>query len=72
MRFLQHLSMEIIKWTEAGEEIIVLADMNEDVTAQDITKFCQATNLVEAIYSLHGPSPVPTHQWGRKAIDGIF
>jgi len=57
---------------EAGEEIIVLANMNKDILAKDITQFCQATNLVEAIHSLHGPSPVPSHQWGSKAIDGIF
>jgi len=57
---------------EAGEEIIVLANMNEDVLVKDIAQFCQATNLVEAIHSLHGPSPVPTHQWGSKAINRIF
>jgi len=67
-RFLQDLSQEINAWTEAREEIIVLAVMNKDVLAKDITQFCQATNLMEAIHSLHRPSPVPTHQQGRKAI----
>jgi len=28
--------------------------------------------LVEAIAALHGKSPLPTHQRGSKAIDGIF
>jgi len=46
--------------------------MNEDVLALDIQKFCMETHLVEAISSLHGTSPVLTHQRGSKAIDGIF
>jgi len=28
--------------------------------------------LVEAISSLYGWSPIPTHQWGSKAINGIY
>ncbi len=55
-----------------GKEVIVLADMNEDVLAKDIVQFCKTTTLVEAITSLHGTAPVPTHQWGSKTIDGIF
>ncbi len=71
-QFLQDLSHKINEWTEAGEETILLTDMNDDILEKDILQFCQEMNLVEAIQSLHGPSPVPTHQQGRKAIDGIF
>jgi len=46
--------------------------MNDNILEKDILQFCQETNLVEAIQSLHGPSLVPTHKHGRKAIDGIF
>jgi len=69
---LQELEQEIKQWMEVGDKIIVLADMNEDIAAKDITQFCQWTNLVKAIHSLHGPSPVPMHQHGSKAINGIF
>jgi len=71
-KWLQELSQEILQLMEVGDKVIILADMNEDVLAKDIAQFCKAMNLVEAIHSLHGPSPVPTHQWGSKAINGIF
>jgi len=55
-----------------GEEVIVLANMNKDVLAKDIAQFCKDTNLVKAISSVHGKAPIPTHQRGSRAIDGIF
>jgi len=51
---------------------MLLADMNDDVLSKDIQNFCQELQLVEAISSLHGRSPIPTHQRGSKAIDGIY
>jgi len=71
-RFLQDLRQEILQWTMEGKEVIVLADMNKDISAKDIVQFCITTNLVKAIMSLHGMAPVPTHQQGSRAIDGIF
>ncbi len=70
--FLNNLAKEIQQWQEEGDKVIVLADMNEDVLAPEINKFCQATHMVEAIAALHGKSPMPTHQCGSRAIDGIF
>jgi len=61
-KFLQDLSYDIQQWTAEGEEIIVLADMNEDLAAKDIKQFCKDTNLMEAITALHGNTPIPTHQ----------
>jgi len=72
MLFLTDLTAEIKLWQEEGEEVIVLADMNEDVLAPDIQKFCAETHLVEMISFLHEASLVLTHQRGSKAIDGIF
>jgi len=46
--------------------------MNEDVISKDLQTFCHGLQLVEAISSLYGCSPVPTHQRGSKAIDGIY
>jgi len=51
---------------------MLLADMNDDVLSKEIQKFCHELNLVEAISMLHGKSPIPTHQHGSKAIDGIY
>jgi len=53
---------EVQQWQADRDLVIVMADMNEDVTAEDIAVFCRAMNLVVAIHHLHGPSPTPTHQ----------
>jgi len=71
-KLLEDLKVEIQSWQDAGEQVILLADMNDEVTAQPFHKFCQDLNLVEAISTLHGRSPLPTHQRGSKAIDGIY
>jgi len=46
--------------------------MNKDVISADLLQFCQEINLVEAISSLHGQLPIPTHQQGQHAIDSIY
>jgi len=69
---LNDLAMAIQEWQEEGDQIIVLVDMNEDVSGSTIQEFCQMVHLVEAIQSLHGQAAVPTHQRGSTAIDGIF
>jgi len=54
--FLSDLATETQQWQEEGDNIIVLADMNEDVLASEIQFFCWATHMVEAIAALHGKS----------------
>jgi len=71
-KLLEDLKMEVIKWQEAGEQVILLGDMNDDVNAPILKKICQDLHLVKAILTLHGKSPHPTHQCGSKAIDGIY
>jgi len=51
---------------------VLLADMNDDINSATIQQFCRETNLVDAISELHGLLPIPMHQWGWKAINGIF
>jgi len=72
LKLLEDLKEEIHNWQEAGEQVILLADMNEEVMAPSLHKFCQDLNLVEAISMLHGRYPLPTHQSGSKAIDRIY
>jgi len=57
---------------DRGQRSYSISGMNEDILVKDIAQFCKTINLVEAIMSLHGMAPVPTHQWGSKAIDSIF
>ncbi len=71
-KFLSDLKQAISKWQEDGNFIILLADMNEDILSKDLQIFCQELQLVKAISSLYRKSPIPTHQRGRNAIDGIF
>jgi len=51
---------------------VIMADMNEAVTAPDLKKFCQSLQLEEAISFIHGRATVATHQRGSKPIDGIY
>jgi len=71
-KLLDDLKGEVLRWQEAGEQVIILADMKDEVTAPDLQKFCQDLHLVEAISSMHGRSTQPTHQRGSKAIDNIY
>jgi len=72
MKFLQDLGSKFLQWQANGKEVIVHANMNEDILAKDIKQFCQEVCLVEAIAILHGPSPNPMHQRGSKSMDSIF
>jgi len=71
-KWLQDLQQRIGQWQEDGNFIVLLADMNDDVSSKDLHKFCQDLNLAEAISSLYGQYPVPTHQQGSKAINRIY
>jgi len=71
-KWLQDLQQQIGQWQEDGDFIVLLADMNDNINSKDLKKFCQELNLAEAISSLYSQSPVPSHQWGSKAIDRIY
>jgi len=61
-----------MQWQEDGDLIVLLVDMNDDVTSDLIQQFCQEINLMEEISDLYRQSPIPTHQSGSRAIDGIY
>jgi len=71
-KLLADLKEAIAMWQAEGDQVLILADMNEDVNAPMIRQFCDELHLVEAISTLHGPAQKPTHQRGRRAIDGIY
>jgi len=59
---LNDLATAIQDWHEEGDRVLLLADMNEDVSRATIQEFCRTANLVEAIQCRHGKAAVPTHQ----------
>jgi len=69
---LNDLATAIQDWQEEGDWVLLLADMNDDVSGAAIQEFCRTANLVEAIQCRHGKAAVLTHQRGSTAIDGIF
>ena len=54
-----------------GHQIILLADINDDVTSDAIEKWAEATGIKERV-SEQTPHKVPTSQRGSTPIDGIF
>ena len=54
-----------------GHQIVLLADMNQDVKDPSITTWAEDTGLHEVV-SQTTPYAVPTSQRGSRPIDGIF
>jgi len=62
MKLLADLKDKVARWQAEGNQVMILADMNNEVNAPALAKFCQDLNLVEAISNLHGLAKKPTHQ----------
>ena len=56
---------------EAGHQVILLADMNEDVTSDRITQWAEDSGIYEVV-STTTNKVIPTSQRGSTPIDGIF
>jgi len=55
-----------------GEQIIIMADINEDIKGTETKKNIHQIGLVKALMTLHRTKPPPTHQRGQEPIDGMF
>ena len=55
---------------EKGEQIILMADFNEDVTNTRMRTWARNIGLTEVLSQAYGK--VPTRQQGRLPIDGIY
>jgi hypothetical protein len=67
--FWKDLTKAIKVWLEAGDQLVVMGDYNEDV--RDVQrKYLGPLCLTEPTVKKHGS--VPTYQCGSKPIDGIF
>jgi hypothetical protein len=61
---------EIEKWTEAGDQIILMIDAYEDI--RNFANAIQATGLREVLLERHGQNALATYNGGTDPIDGIF
>jgi len=63
-KILQDLQAQITEWHSDGNQVIVLADMNEDVWEDPILAMAIQTGLQDAVTTQHGPSTPNTHNRG--------
>jgi len=59
LAFLSDLAHTITKWTQQGEGVLLLADLNGDIQQQEITTFATFFGLSESILSQHPAIPPP-------------
>lgn len=70
---LEDLCEHITKWRTTGYQMIVMMDLNEDITSTAIVHLFSQIGLKEAITTQNGPSGVePTYNRGSYPIDGIY
>ena len=71
---LEDLSLDISKFQNQGDQIILMGDFNQHVCSDQISEFAHYLNLREAITQKHSEIQgfVPTWHRGRDPIDGIF
>ena len=73
LQMLDDLGNEIQKWMEEGDQIILLIDLNEEVTSSPAARKLISLGLQECITNRHSEDmPPPTCIKGSKPIDGIF
>jgi hypothetical protein len=69
-RWLKDLLTEVIQWMQQGESIILLVDLNDNITSGKTARELRRVGLIERVTSFH--RQVATHQRGSTTIDGIF
>jgi hypothetical protein len=68
--FTSHLLTDIAQWTQAGDQIILMLDANEDIRCY--AQALQHTGLREVLLTRHGNNSPATFNGGSVPIDGIF
>jgi len=77
LAFLSDLTHTIREWTQQGEEVLLLADLNGDIRQHEITDFATTCGLSESILSRHPTIPPPAtfkrgDRPGCSPIDGAW
>jgi hypothetical protein len=70
-RFESDLIQEIDKWIEAGDQILLLIDMNGHVQQSSLAKELWEREIRDLVTNKHGSGPATFHG-GSEPIDGIF
>ena len=67
------LKIQIKKWIEGGQHLVIAMDANEDIRLPGINSFFENNGLKEAILNRHPNQPaVATRFPGSKPIDGVW
>jgi hypothetical protein len=69
---LEDLGRCVHTWRALGDQIILMADFNEDVEGDNIKNWYEALQLQNAISHLHNINNEPTFHIGTKSIDAIL
>jgi hypothetical protein len=72
VQFVTDFVQTLDTWLDAGDQIVIGLDLNENVLDSAFTAALRQRGLIECITSRHGQFPPPTYHRGSKAIDGIF
>jgi len=75
--FLHNLGVAISTWQVAGDQIILMANMNGDIPKANITNFCNNLGLCKSILlvqpTLFPPVAFKQGNWvGKSPIDGVW
>jgi hypothetical protein len=71
-RFTEDLLVCLQEWVDAGDQIVLLMDANEDVREGELADKLAEVGLTDLIMGRHGREGPPTFQLGSHPIDGIF
>ena len=72
LKMIEDLSAAIETWMAAGDQIILMLDLNDDVTNSAANDKLISIGLTECITHRHDNQPYATCNRGTKAIDGIY
>ena len=70
--FSEDLCKAVKEWMEAGDQIVVGMDANEDVRRCSLSQSLRAMGLEEVIIKQHGQNGPATYARGSCPIDGLF
>ena len=72
--FMEDIEAEITQWNANNENLVLMVDLNEDVTTDSVISFFSDLGLKEAVTDrhVHNCGVQPTYQRGRSPIDGVY
>jgi hypothetical protein len=70
--FTKDLQRAVQGWVDAGEQVVLGIDANEDVRSGQFVSKMREAGLKEIVTGKHGRNGPPTFHLGRVPIDGLF